>query len=150
MKGDSKKTGDRMKKSDLAMASDLAMTSERIDGILASEEDLVPSSGFLAAVMERVQEESAVPPPIPFPWKRAAPGIALACGVFGWGGYELVRYGISARGSFAPGPNLAGVASALHLGTATGRPLEQVGWVALALGLSWASWLFSRRLAGRG
>jgi hypothetical protein len=29
------------------------------------------------------------------------------------------------------------------------RPLEEVGWIALALGLSLLSWLLSRRLAGR-
>jgi hypothetical protein len=30
------------------------------------------------------------------------------------------------------------------------RPVEQAGWVALALGISLLSWLLSRRLAGRG
>ena len=52
------------------------MTNERIDAILGTEDELVPSSGFLAAVMERVQAETAAPPPIPFPWKRALPGLA--------------------------------------------------------------------------
>jgi len=33
--------------------------------------------GFLASVMDRVREEAAAPPPIPFPWKRALPGMAL-------------------------------------------------------------------------
>ena len=55
----------------------LSMTNERMDEILGTERELVPSSGFLASVMDRVREEAATPPPIPFPWKRAVPGIVL-------------------------------------------------------------------------
>ncbi|MGA3136375.1 MAG: hypothetical protein ABSC88_10325 [Terracidiphilus sp.] len=118
------------------------MELSRIDHILASEEPLIPSSGFLASVMERVHEEATAPPPIPFPWKRAIPGMVLAAGVFGWGAFEFVRYGLPAVGSIALTPP--------HLSAAVARPLEQVGWVALALGASLLSWLLSRRLAGRG
>jgi hypothetical protein len=50
-----------------------------IDRILATEDALVPSSGFLASVMDHVQEEAAAPAPIPFPWKRALPGAIVAC-----------------------------------------------------------------------
>ena len=32
-----------------------------IDRILAAEEELIPSSGFLAATMEQVREEAAMP-----------------------------------------------------------------------------------------
>ena len=123
------------------MKSDPGMTNETMDKILASEEDLVPSSGFLSSVMERIQEEAAAPPPIPFPWKRAVPGMGLAAGVFGWGAYELLRHGIPAAGRIA--------LSAPHLNAAFERPLEQVGWVALAFGVSWLSWLLSRMMAGR-
>jgi hypothetical protein len=114
---------------------------ETIDHILASEEELVPSSGFLASVMERVQEEAAAPPPIPFPWVRAVPGIVLAAGVLGWGAVGLVRGGLPAlnAGAFIP-PQ---VSAALIL------PLEQAAWVALALSVSLFSWLLARRLAGR-
>ena len=112
-----------------------------IDRILAAEEPLIPSSGLLASVMESIREEATAPPPIPFPWKRAVPGILLAAGVFGWGTFELVRYGLPAVGSISLAPP--------HLSAAVARPLEQVGWVALALGASLLSWLLSRRLAGR-
>ena len=61
------------------------MTTEKLDSILAAEEELAPSSGFLASVMEAVEEAAAAPPPIPFPWKRAVPGMVLAGGVLGWG-----------------------------------------------------------------
>jgi hypothetical protein len=113
-----------------------------IDRILASEEELIPSSGFTTSVMERIEQDSAVPPPILFPWKRAIPGILLSVGVFGWGGFEFVRLGV---------PALSSITVALpHLTAASMRPIESAGWVAMALGVSLVSWLLSRRLAGRG
>jgi hypothetical protein len=112
-----------------------------LDQTLASEEAIVPSSGFLSAVIERVQQEAATPPPIPFPWKRAIPGFVLAAAVFGWGGVEFVRTAALEikEISFA----------APHLPSVVAHPPEQAGWVALALGVSLASWLLARRLAGR-
>jgi hypothetical protein len=112
-----------------------------LDRILAAEEELLPSSGFLASVMERVQEEAAAPQPIPFPWKRAIPGILLATIVLGGGAVELVRFILSAvrEISLAP-PRLPVVAV---------RPISGVGWLVLALAVSLFSWLLSRRLAGR-
>ena len=76
------------------------MTNERIDEILGTEPELVPSSGFAASVMERVREEAAAPPPIPFPWKRAVPGMVVAAGVFGW-----ERSGAGAFCRPRPGPD---------------------------------------------
>jgi hypothetical protein len=113
-----------------------------LDRILATEEDLVPSSGFMASVMGRVEEESAAPRPIPFPWKRAVPGILLTAGVFGWGAVELVRLGLPAL--------LSLTLTVPHFSAAGVHSFESAGWVALALGVSLASWLLSRRLAGRG
>lgn len=114
---------------------------EAIDRILAAEEELIPSSGFLAATMERVRDKAAIPKPIPFPWLRALPGIVLAAGVLGWCGFGLARVGLAnAREiSFAQ----------VHLTSATGRALEPAGWVAAALAVSLLSWFFARRLAGR-
>ena len=112
-----------------------------IDPILAAEEPLLPSSGFLASVMERVREEALAPPPIPFPWKRALPGMTLLVGVFGWGFFELVRNGL---------PTAAAVSVAIpHLSASEMQTLEQAGWVGFALGVSLLSWLLSRRLVGR-
>lgn len=42
------------------------------------EEEILPSSGFSASVMDAVRREAAAPPPIPFPWKRALPGMVFA------------------------------------------------------------------------
>jgi hypothetical protein len=112
-----------------------------IDRILATEDALVPSSGFLAAVMERVREEAAAPAPIPFPWKRALPGAIVIVGAFGAAAFELVRQGLQAAGEFT--------LTTPHISVAMERPLEQAGWIALALGVSLFSWLLSKRLAGR-
>jgi hypothetical protein len=123
------------------------MELSHIDHILASEEPLIPSSGFLESVMERVREEAAAPPPIPFPWKRALPGVFLTAGVFGWATFELVRHGLPAAGNL---PAAGSIPLALpHLSAAAVQPFEPAGWVALALGTSLLSWLLARRLAGR-
>jgi hypothetical protein len=119
----------------------LSTTHTEIDRILATEEALVPSSGFLASVMERVREESTAPAPIPFPWKRALPGMVVVAGILSAGAFELVRRGLPAASELTftvPQISLAAVA-----------PLEQAGWVALALGASLFSWMLSKRLAGR-
>ena len=113
----------------------------KIDRILATEQDLVPSSGFLASVMERVQDEARATAPIPFPWKRAIPGIVLAAGVFGWGGIELFRQAIPAIHALSW--------TEPQISISVGRPIEQAGWVTLALVISVISWLISRRIAGQ-
>ena len=53
------------------------MTPEEIDRALAADAARVRASPrFAAAVMAAVRREALAPPPIPFPWTRAAPGIA--------------------------------------------------------------------------
>jgi hypothetical protein len=113
-----------------------------IDRILSSDGELVPSSGFLASVMDRVREEAAAPPPIPFPWKRALPGMLLAAGVFGWGAFQLFRFLPQAmqQVSFA----------SPHLPVLAAHDLAQAGWIALACVLALISWLFAKRLAESG
>ena len=113
-----------------------------IDRILANEEALIPSSGFLSAVMERVRDEAVAPARIAFPWKRALPGMVVLVIMVGVGAYELVRWALAAAGEFTlSGPRISG---------AMMRPLEQTGWVALAAGASLFSWVLAKRLAGRG
>ena len=124
---------------DLNQPNQPQIIPDAIDHVLATEEELVPSSGFLASVMEKVQEQATMPAPLPFPWKRAIPGILLATGVFGWGAFELLRQAI---------PAVQGLAfTQPHLSAAVERALQQAGWVALALASSLASWRLSRRLA---
>jgi hypothetical protein len=45
---------------------------DNFDRALSTDEMLVPSSGFVGAVMDMVTREATVPPPIPFPWTRLA------------------------------------------------------------------------------
>jgi hypothetical protein len=113
------------------------MTNERIDEILATEQELAPTSGFLSSVMERVREEAAAPPPITFPWKRFVPGMLVVACVMGWAAVELVRF---------VGPRLHEVKLAPpQIGPAMIQPLEQAGWVVSALAVSLVSWMISRR-----
>ena len=118
------------------------MTNERIDEILGSEPELVPSSGFAASVMESIREEAAAPAPIPFPWKRAVPGFVIAGGVLGWGAVELVRF---AGPAFV---ELKTTQAHVAVNAAMARPLEQAGWVVAALAVSLLTWMVSRRVAG--
>ncbi len=112
-----------------------------IDRILATDERIVPSSGFVAAAMERVRDEAAATAPIPFPWKRALPGIVLAAGVLGWGAWETIRYAL---------PEMQHMTlSAPVLPPAAGRELQEAIWVALALAVSLGSWALSVRLMRR-
>ena len=53
------------------------MRWDDIDRILSEQEDIIPSSGFVASVMDSVRHEALTPPPIPFPWKRALPGLVV-------------------------------------------------------------------------
>src|ERR1700722_9674629 len=110
-----------------------------IDRILAAEGELIPSSGFLAATMERVREEAAMPKPIPFPWLRALPGIALAVVVLGWCGFEMLGAGLRSAGEISVvQPQLTAL---------NAHALEPVGWVAVALVVPMISWILSRRIA---
>ncbi len=55
------------------------MTNDDLDRILSSrDDDILPSSGVAASVMETIRSDAATPAPIPFPWKHALPGLAAA------------------------------------------------------------------------
>lgn len=132
-----KHTTDRKANPEGRPASHLAA----IDRILAAEEELVPSSGFAAEVMERVSEEASAPPPIPFPWKRMAPGLVLAAGTIGWGAWQAARLAGPAMHEFAENPPQIPATVLLQL--------QQAGWVVLALAVSWGAWILSQRLVRR-
>lgn len=116
------------------------MKDETIDRILASEETLLPSSGFTSAVMDRIRQEAAAPQPIPFPWRRVVPGIVLGCGGLGWGMVELARLAIAA--AHDPQPMAPPISLAELL------PFENLGWAALALVVALATWFVSQRVSG--
>lgn len=53
------------------------MKHDEIDRMLVAEPTLTPSSGFSASVMDAVRREAQGPEPLSFPWRRAAPGLAI-------------------------------------------------------------------------
>ena len=118
-----------------------AIMADAMDSILAAEEELIPSSGFVAAAMERVREEAAVPASISFPWKRVAPGLVLAVGVVGWSAWAATQFAWPALGEFAQ--------SSPQIPVAAVPALEEAGWVVLALAISLACWRLSMRLVRR-
>ena len=111
---------------------------KEIDKILASDEEIVPSSGFLQTAMDRVRKEASMPAPIPFPWVRAILAIPLVAGMLGYGIWQFVRIAMVASWrtmlsapAFAPGTQLS---------------LEMVGWACLALAVSYVSWVCTKLL----
>jgi hypothetical protein len=122
------------------------MTHDDIDRILSREEELLPSSGFAASVMDAVRREAALLPPIPFPWKRAVPGFLAAAlaliavaAVFVVGLAQAVRQGVGVP--LAPGWE----SSLTAVITGTANPI--VAWTFAALILTLVSVILSLRLA---
>ena len=68
------------------------MKPDELDRVLSREADIIPSSGFVRSVMAAVQSEAAAPPPIPFPWKRALPGILAFMAAIGWSVVDFIRH----------------------------------------------------------
>jgi hypothetical protein len=121
------------------------MRDDELDRILSKEEELLPSSGFVASVMDAVQREAVAPPPIPFPWKRALPGmIAAVVGlvVVFVVGMPLIRGGSGSEA--VSGKLLSILALVMEVWkTANGN------WIVLALVVSFVAVKASMRVAGR-
>jgi hypothetical protein len=101
-----------------------------------TDDEIVPSSGFTARVMDGVRMEAATPPAIPFPWSRALPGIvAVAVAIvaviasFFTGGSSGIE---------APAPSLATALSS------TGG--SETAWVVVVLLLSTVPVVLSLRI----
>ena len=121
---------------------------EEIDRVLSLKDEILPSSGFAVSVMEAVRREAAAPPPIPFPWKRALPGLVVA-------GFALALVlvagvvAITQRASTTPqfSAPLPFVMPPIFHGGIESAAM----WTALALLVAFVSVKFSMRLAsGRG
>lgn len=114
-----------------------------LDRILSKEAEIFPSSGFAASVMEAVAREAAAPPPIPFPWKRALPGLSAAglalVSIF-VASILLLHHGVASQP--LPAEWLSAFASLMQASKALG-----LNWIALALLLSLASVKLSMRFA---
>jgi len=129
------------------------MSDDELDRMLSAEQGIVPSANFARNVMARVRQEAAAPAPIPFPWKRALPGLVLCV-------LSLAAISIAAflrAGSQSPleasGPSFwtsiwTGLSSDL-LNVLRAANAGGLGWIILALLLTFASVMLSLRLIGR-
>ena len=120
------------------------MSHDDLDRILSEEEELVPSSGFVTSVIDAVQREASTPPPIPFPWKRALPGLTISGLAVAGGLVSLVKLVRGAEGSqLAPAQPtvLAPILQTMLNATS--------GWITLVLLVTLASVMFSMRLTSK-
>lgn len=114
-----------------------------LDRDLSKEEEILPSSGFAASVMEAVQRDAAVLPPIPFPWKRALPGLCAA-------GFMLAFVIVASILLLVHKPAAPPIPAVWHAGLASiveAWKTFGANWIALALLLSLASVKLSMRFA---
>lgn len=111
------------------------MRQDELDRILSRDQEVIPSPGFINSVMDSVRREALAPEPIPFPWKRALPGVAslvLALALLLIAGGTLFTRGIASQ------------SQALVLPFAYDKIVDaarsiRAGWIVLALLLSLAS-----------
>jgi hypothetical protein len=122
------------------------MTREALDRILSSEDQIVPSSGFAASVMDAVRQEAATPPPIPFPWKRALPGLVL--GVVALGGLLFAGFGLHAPATFPATSSAYSLPQLITAARVAAIKADGAGWAAVALLLTLGSVFFSLRATG--
>jgi hypothetical protein len=123
------------------------MNHDEIDRVLSREEEILPSSGFAASVMEAVRREAAAPAPIPFPWKRALPGVVLAGLTVALVAVVLVVWMVQ-LGREGASPQLSADWMSGSLPFVKANLTSAAGWTLAVLVLSLASVMLSLRLAG--
>jgi hypothetical protein len=116
------------------------MNHDDLDHILSHEAEIVSSSGFTASVMNAVRVQAQAPPPIPFPWKRALPGMAVAVLSLAWIIFACVAVFSSSGG---------GEVLVLSIPPALQPLWHAASWVLIALVTTVVSLLFSWRFVSR-
>jgi hypothetical protein len=120
------------------------MRDEDLARVLKADvEEIMPSSGFVASVMEAVRLQAATPPPIPFPWTRAVPGVAAAVLALVSAFVlvvQLARAGVHSSAAVAWPPEMV---RALEIANHAGA-----GWIVAASLLAFVSVRFAMRMAG--
>jgi hypothetical protein len=115
------------------------MRPDELDHVLSREAEIIPSSGFVRSVMAAVRSEAAAPPPIPFPWKRALPGLLVCVVAIAWSVVDAFRSPARASVSVIPQAVTHWIDKAEMFGA---------GWVLLGLLLTYAGLKLTWRLAG--
>jgi hypothetical protein len=127
------------------------MKDDDLDHLLMEREEIVPSSGFLASVMEAVQQEATAPAPIPFPWKWALPGLIVAVSITVGMITRWLYSGIPVSHPAHPAASRMSMetlsASLPQMQTATSTVVA-LEWSALALVISFAAFWISMRISG--
>jgi hypothetical protein len=125
-----------------------ALLDRLLDEHLAGgSEQLAPSSGFIASVMESIQTEVAAPPPLAFPWRRALPGaLAALCGLIG---LMILILRSALRGGAISATARTAPRMQLHFPLNFTPGEMTLGWILLAACLSVAAIAASFRLTGR-
>jgi hypothetical protein len=108
------------------------MPDDEMERILSTEREIRPSRMFAAKVMAAVRREAAVPAPIAFPWKWAAPGLAAGVAAIALGAMEL--------------PSQDWAASQVATVWMDAARQLGLGWVGLALVLTFGAIAVTRRL----
>jgi hypothetical protein len=116
------------------------MNHDDLDHLLSHEAEIVPSSGFTASVLNLVRAQAQAPPPIPFPWKRALPGMAAAVLSLAW----IVFACVAVFSSSGDGEVLV-----LSVPPALQHLWHAASWVLIALVTTVVSLLFSWRFVSR-
>jgi hypothetical protein len=102
-------------------------------------DDIVPSPGFVDAVMTSVRAEASTPPPIAFPWARVWPAVALGAALTAAPLIMLRPAPASARAESGAVADI----SAMLTGLAANPDLQLA---LLAIGLTWLLILIPGRL----
>jgi hypothetical protein len=124
------------------------MKDEELDRILSKEADIAPSSGFVHSVMDAVRTEVAAPPPIPFPWRWALPGIAALGAAVVW--LIILAFRLPAGGTLTTlNSSFWSDATAYVAPWWYALEMAGAGWILLAVLLTLLSVRLSMRLAGR-
>ena len=129
------------------MRNNIENDDSEIDRILSLQDEILASSGFTVSVMHAVRREAAAPPPIPFPWKRALPGLLV-----GGGALTLVLVAVIKAIPRVDGTTASRFSSSLPSGTPalfSGGIESAAIWSALALLMAFVSVKLTMRLSGQ-
>jgi len=119
------------------------MQDDELDRIFSKEQVILPSSGFGGCVMAAVVREASAPAPIPFPWRRALPGLVASGLALAVLVHQLRAHPAIFAARFGPA-SLPSPAQVLEIG----KHFE-MHWVVFALLLAFASIRLSARFAAR-
>lgn len=119
------------------------MQDDELDRILSEQQVILPSSGFSACVMAGVIREASESAPIPFPWRRALPGLVASGLALAGLVHQLLAHPAIFAACFGPAW-LPSPAQAMEIG----KHFE-MHWIVFALLLAFASIRLSARFAAR-